>query len=81
MGRAVFSAGHDHDALLKMSEGIRPAIAALEFPEPMHERQITVGIGTAIRKPGETLKQLIQRADEVLYEAKETGRNQTIQAK
>jgi diguanylate cyclase (GGDEF)-like protein len=46
----------------------------------MNERQITVSIGTAIRRPGETLKQVIHRADQALYRAKETGRNQTCSA-
>jgi diguanylate cyclase (GGDEF)-like protein len=73
----VFAPGLSADDLHAFAERMRLAIAALTFPEPMHERQITVSIGTAFRRAGEALKEVIQRADEALYKAKTTGRNQT----
>ncbi len=37
---------------------------------------ITISLGCAIRKPGESTDQLLKRADEALYKAKKAGRNQ-----
>jgi diguanylate cyclase (GGDEF)-like protein len=38
-------------------------------------QKVTVSIGAAIRKPGETTNHLIYRADKALYASKEAGRN------
>jgi diguanylate cyclase (GGDEF)-like protein len=37
---------------------------------------VTISLGCAIRKPGETTEQLLKRADQALYKAKKAGRNQ-----
>lgn len=39
---------------------------------------ITLSLGVALFKPGEPLSELIHRADEGLYHAKNSGRNQTV---
>jgi len=45
--------------------------------EPVH---VTASIGLAeLEQPGDTLESLIERADQALYLAKQTGRNRTIQ--
>ena len=41
---------------------------------------ITTSVGVAGRKRGETLDQLIARADAALYEAKRAGRNRVVAA-
>ena len=41
---------------------------------------VTVSIGTATLQPGDTADQLLARADEALYAAKQRGRNQVVQA-
>jgi len=54
------------------AERLREAVAALENP-------ITVSIGIATTARGEAdLDLLVQRADEALYTAKETGRNKVV---
>lgn len=37
---------------------------------------VTISLGCAIRKPGESTEQLLKRADQALYKAKKAGRNQ-----
>jgi diguanylate cyclase (GGDEF)-like protein len=40
--------------------------------------KVTTSIGMAMRTPGEDLNSLIKRADQLLYQAKEAGRNQVV---
>jgi diguanylate cyclase len=40
--------------------------------------QITISLGIALYKDGESIEALIQRADDALYHAKNTGRNKTV---
>ncbi len=42
--------------------------------------QMTVSIGVAIHEHGQRLAQLLARADELLYEAKRSGRNRVVSA-
>ncbi len=59
-----------------MAERLREAVAALENPA---STPITVSIGIATTVRGEAdLDLLVQRADEALYAAKETGRNKVV---
>lgn len=37
--------------------------------------KVTISLGCAIRRPGETTEQMLKRADTVLYKAKNAGRN------
>ncbi len=40
--------------------------------------QVTVSVGISIKKPNDTPQDIIERADNALYRAKESGRNQVI---
>jgi diguanylate cyclase (GGDEF)-like protein len=61
--------------LLPIAETIRQLTANTEF-----ERvgQITASLGCAAIVKGETIGELIKRADVALYEAKNNGRNLTV---
>ncbi len=59
-------------------ERLREAIARRHFVLPSGALvPVTVSVGVAHFKHGETIGQLLQRADEALYEAKDSGRNMT----
>jgi len=57
---------------LKCAERVRKAIVRRPF-DGLH--QVTVSIGIAEYRPGETISSMLTRADEALYGAKNAGRN------
>ena len=57
------------------AERLRERISALDVPIPRSIGRLTVSIGVAQYKPGETIMQTFARADEALYKAKQRGRN------
>jgi diguanylate cyclase (GGDEF)-like protein len=61
-----------------LSERVRLSIQNLAFPEISTELGVTVSIGVAEFRFGESIGQSIARADEALYVAKSSGRNRTI---
>lgn len=64
-----------------MAQRLRQAIEALstQVSNSAHA-QVTVSIGIAGLRPDESLDQLMSRADNCLYDAKENGRNQVVMA-
>lgn len=64
------------DALAKAEE-IREKIAQFSFPE-VPELRVTISAGVATSETGANLIELVKRADQALYKAKETGRNKVI---
>ncbi len=66
---------------LKVAENIRRYVAAKKVVNRRTGSslgQITLSIGAAEYRPGETAATLVHRADEALYLAKNTGRNRTV---
>ena len=61
--------------LLPIAETIRQLVANTEFEKT---GQITASLGCAAIVKGETIGELIKRADIALYEAKNNGRNQSV---
>ncbi|WP_022846674.1 diguanylate cyclase [Desulfurobacterium sp. TC5-1] len=61
---------------LKLAERIRKAVENMLIKtSDGREVRITVSLGVAERKPGESLEEVIKKADEALYRAKKGGRN------
>lgn len=64
--------GTDLSGAKRCAERIREIIADQEFRD---RYKVTVSAGVAEYQPGETVPQLLTRADEALYKAKRDGRN------
>ena len=62
------------DGAALVAESVRHRIASLGFDVG----QVTVSVGLAELRAGDDAKQLIERADEALYEAKRSGRNTVV---
>ena len=65
----------EEDDLLPIAETIRQLVANTDFD---HKGQITASLGCAAIVKGETIGDLIKRADVALYEAKNNGRNMSM---
>jgi diguanylate cyclase (GGDEF)-like protein len=61
----------------QLAEKIRKHIQALQIAE---SGPITISAGVAVLQPGDSLSQLLHRADKALYEAKLAGRNSVFAA-
>jgi len=69
----VLATSSDLDAGLGLAERLRQRIAAMAIPGlPC---RVTVSIGVAAWRPGDTRKSLLTRADDAMYRAKEAGRD------
>lgn len=68
-----------HDATM-VAERLRQSVAAEPFL--IHgtgdRPPITISVGVATAQPGDTVDTLLQRADEALYQAKNSGRNRVV---
>ncbi|MCY1184548.1 Diguanylate cyclase DgcM [compost metagenome] len=60
---------------VKLVQALRAAVEACPFHFKSEPVTITVSIGLTAFKPGERSEQVIQRADQALYRAKNAGRN------
>ncbi len=60
-----------------LAEKLREALSTVVFPEV---GQVTMSLGVAEYRPGETLDGWIERADQALYRAKRDGRNRVVLA-
>ena len=76
----VFFAGASINGVATAAERMRGQIEALTFTGPMAGETVTASVGTAVRRDGEALTDLIERADAALYIAKRTGRNRVVSA-
>ena len=63
-----------------MAERIRHAIETIETECANQSIKVTVSIGVANFEKNECMDQLFNRADQALYEAKDSGRNQVCVA-
>jgi len=72
----------DVESALQRAETIRKAIAALEIDHGDHSIMVTASFGVAVYpEHGAEAQDLLQAADQALYEAKHAGRNRILAAK
>ncbi|MCM0755234.1 diguanylate cyclase [Desulfovibrio aminophilus] len=62
---------------VEAAERLRRAVEALEVRHGEHLLRLTVSLGVAQLREGENLDGLLKRADQALYEAKNSGRNRS----
>lgn len=63
---------------LKIAERIRLAFAQCTFDSIQPGLKLSISIGITLHRCGETLEDTLNRADKALYQAKSSGRNQTL---
>ncbi|MES2625298.1 MAG: diguanylate cyclase [Pseudomonadota bacterium] len=73
----LFAPGTDAGQAQMLAEKIRMGIANCRIPG-METHKITISIGIATLADEASLEQLIQHADEALYQVKKNGRNRSI---
>lgn len=67
-------------AAVEVAELIRSRIQQLRVRAPDGIITLTASLGVSERRPGETIDELLKRADLALYAAKQTGRNRVVAA-
>jgi two-component system cell cycle response regulator len=71
----------DQDTANGIAERLRDAVARDSFPVAANlPVTVTLSVGVATVRPGDTPQTLMKRADSALYAAKTRGRNQVVQA-
>jgi diguanylate cyclase (GGDEF)-like protein len=75
---AILLIGADHADAFNFAERLRLRLSQVDFECLPLGRRVTASLGIAEMMPGEDILQLLARADECLYQAKASGRNQTI---
>jgi len=68
----------DGEIARRVAERIRQSLASAQVPGVM--RSVTVSAGVASRAPGESVAELVVRADLALYTAKRDGRDRVLSA-
>jgi len=77
---AILLSPADLEAAVEHGERLRAKLAALPFTTSSGDISITCSFGVAEWQAGETIDQLLKRADAALYRAKHSGRNRVIAA-
>ncbi|MBF0563603.1 MAG: diguanylate cyclase [Nitrospirae bacterium] len=73
----VFLVGLSVCHALETAERIRTSVSELQFDGDMKNYRVTISAGLTFRKQQENLDDCIHRADVLLYQAKNGGRNRT----
>lgn len=69
--------GADEKDAVAKAEEIRIKVAALTFPETPN-LHLTISSGVAASEEGVSVMELVKRADQAVYKAKESGRNKVV---
>ncbi len=65
----------DRDTAFTVVERVRVAVQALEF---RYDLRITASFGVSMSRAEDTVDSLLERADNYMYQAKQTGRNKVV---
>lgn len=63
------------EGAIQLAERIRSSIEARAFDTCAGQRSITISVGCTTYRPGDDRQSFFNRADQALYQAKESGRN------
>jgi diguanylate cyclase (GGDEF)-like protein len=74
----VMLAGTDAVGAEECGRRIGTAVNNLKFPGFPESFRMTVSLGLATYRPGESIDELLDRADRAMYKAKAMGRNRTV---
>jgi len=74
----VMLSSADHQGSIRIGDRIRQAISELSFDTGEKELKVTTSIGAATVQPHDTMDTLCERADNALYQAKDSGRNKVV---
>jgi len=77
---AMLLEGHSIHEGAALAEQLRARMAALHFETDNGPMTLTVSFGVSERKPGDSIDDLLKRADVALYAAKTSGRNRVVTA-
>ena len=77
---AILTEGQHLTEGVKLAERLRAAIAALKLSTVNGPLTLTCSFGVSEHKPGESIDDLLKRADVALYAAKTSGRNRVVAA-
>ena len=77
---AILTEGQHLTEGVKLAERLRAAIAALKLSTVNGPLTLTCSFGVSEHKPGESIDDLLKRADVALYAAKTGGRNRVVAA-
>lgn len=72
----VLLPGTGADAAVQLADDLRAKVAALDLPLVGN---VTISLGVAECRHGEAIKDWTKRADDAMYRAKHSGRNQVVQ--
>jgi diguanylate cyclase (GGDEF)-like protein len=73
----VILPGTDRAGAAQLAETLRRAMADAPVPQV---GPVTISLGVAARRSGESVAEWVVRVDDALYEAKETGRDRVCLA-
>lgn len=74
---AAITVGMDRDHAFNVFDRLRNAVSKLVFDGPENSFNVTISVGVCV-DPLDSLDAMMKRADDLLYQAKEGGRNRVI---